>query len=212
GCYSTGKDELTLYVEDTGIGIEKSKQKLIFENFRQVEEGLSRNYEGAGLGLSIVSGIVKQLGGKIQLKSKACGGTVFYVTVPVSVEETGVLPPCPEQDEWEEPVLMNSDVKEIVPIEDDPASIAYLKSVIKSLGYSFNNFTDPARGIEYIRQCKPGLVFMDVRLPGISGLEATRILKSEFPDLPVVIQTACAMKEDQMKAIDSGCDVYLTKP
>ena len=212
GCYSSGKDELTFYVEDTGIGIEKSKQQIIFENFRQVEEGLSRNYEGAGLGLSIVSGIVKQLGGKVKLKSKACGGTVFYITIPVAVEETGVVPPDTEQDDWGEPVQMNSEVNEIVSIEDDPASIAYLKSVTKSLGYSFNNFTDPARGIEYIKQRKPGLVFMDVRLPGISGLEATRILKSEFPDLPIVIQTACAMKEDQVNAMNSGCDAYLTKP
>lgn len=102
--------------------------------------------------------------------------------------------------------------KRIVSFEDDPSSIEYLKSVAALLGYSLVNFDEPPGGIEYLRQNGADLVLMDVRMPVMNGFEATRIIKSEFPDLPVIIQTAYAMKGDMDKAFQAGCDDYLSKP
>lgn len=100
----------------------------------------------------------------------------------------------------------------IVSFEDDPSSIEYLKTVATLLGYSLINFDEPPSGIEYLRKNGADLVLMDVRMPVMNGFEATRIIKSEFPNLPVIIQTAYAMKGDMEKAFQAGCDDYLAKP
>jgi CheY-like chemotaxis protein len=102
--------------------------------------------------------------------------------------------------------------KRIVSFEDDSSSIEYLKSVAALLGYSLVNFDEPPGGIEYLRQNGADLVLMDVRMPVMNGFEATRIIKSEFPNLPVIIQTAYAMTGDMEKAFQAGCDDYLSKP
>ncbi|MCA1760381.1 MAG: response regulator [Bacteroidales bacterium] len=102
--------------------------------------------------------------------------------------------------------------KRIVSFEDDPSSIEYLKSVATLLGYSLVNFNEPPGGIEYLRENGADLVLMDVRMPLMNGFEATRIIKTEFPNLPVIIQTAYAMKGDMEKAFQAGCDDYLAKP
>ncbi|MBW6533928.1 MAG: response regulator [Mariniphaga sp.] len=102
--------------------------------------------------------------------------------------------------------------KRIVSFEDDPSSIEYLKTVATLLGYSLINFDEPPAGIEYLRKNGADLVLMDVRMPEMNGFDATRIIKSEFSNLPVIIQTAYAMKGDMEKAFQAGCDDYLAKP
>ena len=212
GCYYSENGHLNLFVEDSGIGIEKTNHRLIFENFRQVEEGLSRNYEGAGLGLPIVSGIVNQLGGTIKVDSEHGRGSGFYISFPAATEAAGKnnrqISTGFSQVSYQDEVQG----KHIVSMEDDPASIEYLKNVAQLLGCNLVNFVNPVHGIEHVRRNRADLILMDVRMPGMSGFEATRIIKSEFPNLPVIIQTAYAMKEDREKAMDSGCDEYLAKP
>ena len=211
GLSASDKDELVLFVKDTGIGIEEEKTKIVFNTFRQAHEGLSRKYEGTGLGLSIVSGIVKQLGGNVWVESAPGQGAAFYVSVPRKTRTSQFVQQSeqrPKEDRWERRLA----VKRIVSFEDDPASIQYLKSVVNLLGYELINFDLPETGIEYLRKHSADLVLMDVRLPQMTGLEATRIIKSDIPGLPVIIQTAYAMKGDREKAFEAGCDDYLTKP
>jgi PAS domain S-box-containing protein len=205
--------ELNLYVQDSGIGIEGSKLELIFENFRQVEEGFTRQYEGAGLGLPIVSGIVKRLRGKIRVESKPQQGSTFYITVPGYKDQdvAFTVPVIPGRSQKEPLEKINSG-KLIVSFEDDRASIEYMKSVADLLGCRIINFENPLKGIEYLRRHKADLIFMDIRLPEMSGFEATQLIKQEFPNLPVIIQTAYTMKDDREKAFMAGCDDYLTKP
>jgi CheY-like chemotaxis protein len=210
GCLKSYEKEMVLFVEDSGIGIEEGKIDVIFESFRQAQEGFSRQYEGTGLGLAIVSGIVELLEGRVWVKSEKGVGSCFYVAVPRKLEEkTGDKKNREKQTEKNE--TLNREAK-IVSFEDDPSSIEYLKSVASLLGYKLVNFDHPHRGIEYLRENGADLVLMDVRLPEMNGFDATRIIKSEFPDLPVIIQTAYAMKGDMEKAFQAGCDDYLTKP
>lgn len=103
-------------------------------------------------------------------------------------------------------------IKSIVSFEDDLASIEYLKIVADMLGYKLVNFTHAKDGLEYLKYNSVDLVLMDVQLPEMDGYEATRIIKAEYPELPVIIQTAFAMRGDEEKALQSGCDGYLTKP
>jgi PAS domain S-box-containing protein len=210
GCLKSFEKEMVLFVEDSGIGIEERKINVIFESFRQAQEGFSRQYEGTGLGLAIVSGIVERLEGRVWVKSEKGVGSCFYVAVPRKMEEKiGDKKNMEKQTEKNE--TLNREAK-IVSFEDDPSSIEYLKSVASLLGYSLVNFDHPHRGIEYLRENGADLVLMDVRLPEMNGFDATRIIKSEFPKLPVIIQTAYAMKGDMEKAFQAGCDDYLTKP
>ncbi len=208
GCFYSEKGELTLFVEDSGIGIEADKQSIIFENFRQAEEGFTRQYEGAGLGLPIVAGLVKSLGGKIEVKSNPKSGSAFYITLPDGLSKNE------GKRKTNDNTVKGIKIPEklIVSFEDDPASAEYLKSVAKLMGCKLMNFENPVTGIEYLRNNKADLILMDVRLPLMTGFQATQIIKSEFPNLPVIIQTAYALKEDREKAFNAGCDDYLAKP
>lgn len=210
GCRKSTDDEMILFVEDSGIGIDKEKTNIIFESFRQVQEGFSRQYEGTGLGLAIVSGIVKQMEGKVWVNSEPGVGSTFFVSIPRKMAKNTQKKII--GGKMAENIEVINEKKRIVSFEDDPSSIEYLKSVASLLGCSLVNFDYPPHGIEYIREKGADLVLMDVRMPVMSGFEATRIIKSEFPKLPVIIQTAYAMKGDREKAFQAGCDDYLSKP
>lgn len=210
GCLKSFEEEMVLFIEDSGIGIEEEKTNIIFESFRQAQEGFSRQYEGTGLGLAIVSGIVERLEGRVWVKSEKGVGSCFYVAIPRKMkdqtEDKKTMKKQPENSK-----ALNRKTR-IVSFEDDPSSIEYLKSVASLLGYDLVNFDHPKRGIDYLRKNGADLVLMDVRLPEMNGFEATRLIKSEFPNLPVIIQTAYAMKGDMEKAFQAGCDDYLAKP
>jgi len=100
----------------------------------------------------------------------------------------------------------------IISIEDNTASAEYLDIAIDMLGFEHKNFSNAKVGIAYIEENNVDLVLMDVQLPEMDGYEATRILKRKFPRLPVIIQTAYAMKGDREKAFEAGCDDYIAKP
>jgi len=102
--------------------------------------------------------------------------------------------------------------KRIVSVEDDKASVEYLKIVMKSLGYELVNFNLAREAINYLKEQEADLVLMDVQLPEMNGFDATREIKAAFPEIPVIIQTAYAMKTDMEKAFQAGCDDYLAKP
>ncbi len=210
GCYDASETEIALYVEDTGIGIEEDKTNLIFEIFRQVEEGNARKYDGSGLGLAITSGIIEKLGGEIVVQSKINKGTTFYVTLP----RNGNLN---KKINGRKKIVTDMNGKEIkfqkiVSFEDDKTSSQYLKIVVNMLGYELTNFDNAIEGIEYLRKNKADLILMDAQLPGMDGYKATQIIKSEMPEIPVIMQSAFAMKRDEEKAIQCGCDDYLSKP
>lgn len=102
--------------------------------------------------------------------------------------------------------------KRVVSIEDNPASAEYLDIAVDMLGFEHKNFKNAKDGILYIEKNGADLVLMDVQLPELDGYEATKILKSKFPKIPIIIQTAYAMKGDKEKAFAAGCDDYIAKP
>lgn len=203
------KGELVLFVKDSGIGIRKSKQAIIFNSFRQAEEGQGRKYEGSGLGLAIVAGIAEKLDGRVRVESEPGRGAEFMLTIP------HVKPGFPEsklQLGMIDPYVKTEHARTIVSFEDDRLSAEFLKTVVESLGYNLVNFDRAEDGIEYIQKNRTDMIFMDVQLPEMSGYEATKIIKSRNPKIPIVIQTAFAMPEDKEKAYGAGCDDYITKP
>lgn len=199
GCCEAGDQMLKLYVKDTGIGIAKEKTKVIFESFRQGEEGDSRKYDGSGLGLAIISGIIEKMGGNIEVQSELNNGSVFYVTLPR--HNTAKPTRINNGDNSFVPRHLNGKkiTKRIVSFEDDNTSSQYLKIIADLIGFELINFDNANKGIEFLRENNADLVLMDVQLPEINGFDATRIIKTEFPEMPVIMQTAYALHEDKKK-------------
>ncbi len=203
---------LKFYVEDTGIGIPKDKQKLIFEIFRQVDDTHSRAYEGTGIGLSIAKKLTELLGGKIWLESEAGKGCTFYFTVPYDEHET-ISQNKETITEKETKINNNSETKTVLIVEDDEASFEYLKLILEQSQISALWVKD---GVEAIKHCQDNpdivVVLMDINMPVMNGYEATKEIKTFRPDLPIIAQTAYAISGDREKSLEAGCDDYISKP
>lgn len=193
-------------VEDTGVGIETCKQKTVFERFTQADSSNTRGYEGSGLGLSIAKGLVELLGGEISLESEKGRRTRVDFSVPVS----NAIKKAKKYR------LTGATVKNdavVLIAEDDAMNRFFVEVILEKAGIQS---VWAENGLDAVALCKSnsniGLVLMDLKMPVLDGLEATRQIKSFKPGLPVIATTAQAMKGDEKLALDAGCDEYLSKP
>ncbi len=207
--YTIRENELEFFVTDTGIGIGKESLESVFDRFVKEEYGPLKVTEGSGLGLSISKGLAEFLGGKIWVESEKGKGSTFFFTIPQSKEnEThhSVLR-TDSQDK-------NKTVKSILIAEDDETNFFYLKALLKHITSA--GIIHASNGREAIDKFKEipdiGLVLMDIKMPVMDGLEATRQIKAIKQDVPVIAVTAYAMAGDENIAFEAGCDGYLTKP
>jgi len=210
GCKIESKNRLLFFVKDTGIGIPANKQKLIFEPFRQAEDLIfTRQFGGVGLGLSIVKGMVGLMKGNIWVESAPNMGATFYLTLPfVSTElNSQKIPDIAEVAE------SNWKGKTILIVEDDDANSTYLNEVLSDFGLNILNAFDGEEALNLFHD-HPDiyLILMDIRLPGINGLNLTKIIKKERPATIVIAQTAYASKEDIDECLMAGCNNYISKP
>ncbi len=201
---------LRFYVKDTGIGIPKDKQEMIFNIFRQVDEKLSRYYEGTGIGLFVVKRYTEILGGKVDLDSDEGRGSVFYVTLPY------LNPKSIQEEEKKESKIHDKTLlsnKTVLIVEDNEVSSMLLKVILNELKI---NCITAKNGDEAVKNCFENpdidLVLMDLKMPGMDGYEATKLIKKKRPDLVVIAQTAHAVQGDREEAINAGCDDYISKP
>lgn len=206
--YKIVKGELHIYVKDTGIGIPKAKQKIIFERFSRDSDGVANNVGGLGLGLAIAIENVELLGGKIELESELGVGSVFTIKLPNATlnEQSEIYPEKIKSDRL--PLVLIA--------EDEEINFLYIETLIKEQ-LKLNCDTLHAKtGIEAVELCKQDsnicIVLMDIKMPEMDGFEATRAIKKMKPELVVIAQTAYSTIEDQHKAMDAGCDDFFSKP
>ena len=204
--YKQINKEILFSVTDTGVGIKDEYKHRIFTRFYQAEHSSARSYEGAGLGLSISHGLVQAMGGKIWFESNEGEGTTFFFSIPVA----GATVYEDEQStgsSWHK----QSDIVMIA--EDDYTSYRLLLTTLKKWNIGVLRAETGVQAVEMVRANKQiKLVLMDIKMPEMDGFEATQIIKSLRPDLPVVIQSAYAFKDDNEKAFAYGCDDFITKP
>ncbi|HKL37765.1 MAG TPA: response regulator [Bacteroidales bacterium] len=201
--------EFHFYVQDTGIGIPQGKQSEVFDSFRQVDEGFSRQHQGSGLGLTLAKHYVEIMGGCIGLHSEEGKGSCFYFRIPRH-PEAGFSPEVPKT--MDEPVPSWDD-RTLLLVEDDPSSQLYLREALDPTGVKVLLSETGGHALQLLEKVEqPDLVLMDVRLPDISGLDVIRKIREAGHHIPIIAQTAHAMDNDRRKCLQAGADDYITKP
>ena len=205
-----GNGYILFFVEDTGIGIPDDKKEYIFDRFSQVNEMETRQYRGAGLGLSISRSLVELLGGSIWVESGIESGSKFYFTIPHHPVNNTENETTNGQYEISYPVL---DGKVIVVAEDLEVNYRLIKAMLNKTG-AVVEWTRTGRETLKTVYENPSveLVLLDLNMPDINGYDTLVQLKEKRKDLPVIIQTAYVMNNEKESCFEAGCDGYITKP
>ncbi len=217
-----GADKLFIDVSDTGQGIPAKSLPHIFEPFYQTDNG---GNIGTGVGLALVSQIVKSLGGVITVDSKEQQGTVFHITLPIRHEHAKAIDMASvkhEMTDYDE----SSDDFEFVPadsasagkpsvliVEDNADVAAYIARCLDS-AYDVSYASDGERGLEIAREKLPDIILSDLMMPKLDGLELCHQIRTDelTCHIPVIIVTAKVTESDKIKGLEAGADAYLTKP
>ena len=210
---------LRFTVVDTGIGIPKSRQQVIFEPFIQADSSTVRNYGGTGLGLTICRRLVEKMGGEMGVTSDPGQGSAFFFTAlfrrlaAPTRRPTGQLPATPTGQEHPMHILL---------VEDDPTSRMLVAGILRRDLHTVEEACEGEPAVTAVRQRDFDVVLMDVQMPGMDGLAATRAIRAlaEDPDpqakqrsqVPIVALTAHAMRGDAERCFEAGMNRYLTKP
>ena len=203
--------ELEFFVKDTGIGIPKDRQEVIFDRFVQADISDKMALQGAGLGLSITKAYVEMLGGKIWVESEEGKGSTFYFTIPYNIKPeykhvTNIIVPSDGE-------LNQIKNLKILIAEDDQTSEMFITRAIKMFS---REVLKVRTGVEAIETCRNNpdidLVLMDIQMPVMDGYSATRQIRQFNKDVVIIAQTAYGLTGDREKAIEAGCNDYIAKP
>ncbi len=202
-------------ISDTGIGIEKAKQRIIFEPFRQVSEGLSRSYEGTGLGLTITKKFIELMGGTIELESEPGKGTTFTVIFPAT-EKTNMNAADllqPKQNKKNNSFNKEDKMYNVLIIEDDEVNKKMVKVFLRDK-FLTEEVSDEESALNLTGSKQFDIILLDINLKGKDGIETLKKIRliPGYKNTPVVAITAYAMVGDREKFLEMGCDYYISKP
>ncbi|RLD83532.1 MAG: hypothetical protein DRJ07_06475 [Bacteroidetes bacterium] len=205
GYLITGKNELQFYVKDTGTGIKSEAKYGIFDRFSQDDSTLERNTKGSGLGLAISKSIINLLNGKIWLDTEAGYGTTVYFTLPTDYQD--------KPKGINRLVIPEFKNKKILIVDDVEPNIVFFESLLSP---TKAKIIIARSGEEAIEKCKNdssiSVVLMDIMMPNTDGYTSTTTIKKQFPDLPIIMQTAFVSEDANKKSIEAGASDFITKP
>lgn len=211
-----GCDCVHFAVTDTGLGIADDKVGEVFGLFTQIEGTFSRRYGGVGLGLAIVKRLVDLLGGSIAVRSELGRGTAVHITLPLNTaaRRSQEAVPTPAAASTPAPARQNA---RILLVEDESINRLTAMRFLKHLGYEAMSAEDGHQALKLLAEENFDAVLMDVQMPGMDGLEATRRIRAstgnEFdPGIPIIAVTAHSMSGDRERFLNAGMDAYLPKP
>ncbi len=209
-------------VVDTGIGIESSDIDKLFQPFTQLDTALNRQYNGTGLGLALVKGIVEMHQGSVQVQSQVGIGSQFIFNLPIPEskrDSNGNI--LAQLLEFSEPVAQSpNSLKDrskswrILLAEDNEANSNSISSYLKAKGYHIILAKNGLEAIDLAKSQLPDLILIDIQMPKMDGLEAIRQIRthSELTSIPIIALTALAMTGDREKCLSAGANDYLAKP
>ena len=201
-----GRDgqDVVLTVSDTGTGI--ADTSTIFQRFTQEDASIARRFGGTGLGLSIIRELCSLMGGDVQVQSTQGQGSVFTVTLPAPV--------CPDITALDAPVAIEDLGRglRVLVADDHPVNQLIARRVLEEQGFAVDLAADGERAVEAARAHRPDAVLMDLHMPGVDGLEATRQLRAEGYRGPIIALSADALAESRDACRDAGMTGFVGKP
>ncbi len=212
-----GKILLQFKVEDSGIGIAEKDQSRIFESYTQAGADTTRKFGGTGLGLPITKQLIELQGGSLQLQSKAGVGSVFYFTLPFDISEKTKTPKATEPlkgSSKEEVIAANG--LTVLLVDDNYINRLLVTHLLQQKGYGIIEAENGKEAIEKLKEEDIDIVLMDISMPDMDGLEATKIIRGMEPayirQTPIIAMTAHAFQEQVQEALAAGMNDYISKP
>ncbi|SMF06713.1 PAS domain-containing protein [Pseudobacteriovorax antillogorgiicola] len=208
---SDERPQIVIEVRDSGIGVPQDKADLIFESYRQADESSTRNHGGAGLGLAICRQIALNLEGSISYRPSQSGGSIFSFVIPIREKR----PQTPKLGNPREANQELSSWNRVLVVEDDINNQKVITSLLESLGMKVECEPSGTHCLDRLQSQEYNLIFMDCQMPGLSGLETTKIIRDTIPKehQPIIVAvTANALPGDRENCLESGMDEYLAKP
>jgi signal transduction histidine kinase/ligand-binding sensor domain-containing protein/ActR/RegA family two-component response regulator len=208
----SGEIELAFEVRDTGIGIPSEKIEMLFKSFSQVDSSTTRKYGGTGLGLAISEKLVLLMGGGITVQSRQGEGTIFTFTIRTRAGVLARSAPVREQRAMSK-AFAGSFPFRILVAEDNVINRQLILHILGNLGYEPDCVENGVGAVEAAARTGYDLILMDVQMPEMDGLEATKVIRRQGLRQPVVIAlTANAMRGDREQCLAAGMDDYICKP
>ncbi len=210
---------LTFEVSDTGIGIPHEVRDRLFKSFSQADSSVTRKYGGTGLGLAICRQLTELMGGEIGVESEEGKGSTFRFTVRLEKHKKNPLIAVPEAGGSKaglKPALLKKDVR-ILLVEDNELNQIIATAILDRLGFSTEIADNGLIAVEALKKNRYHIVFMDIQMPVMGGLEATKIIRDPGSgvldhNIPVIAMTAHAMSDDRDRCLAAGMNGYVTKP
>ena len=212
GIEEKSKINIIIEIEDTGIGIPKDDQEIIFESFKQQYGQSQKKFGGTGLGLSISKKLVEMMGGNISIKSEIGKGSIFKITLDnvfISSTEVSTL-----DEDYIDLKQIRFKKGKILIVDDVKSNCDLLYELLSSVGLDATIVTNGKEALNSVKKYRPDLILMDIRMPVMDGIEATRELKSnpQTKDIPVIALSASSKPIELSQIVKIGFDGYLPKP
>ncbi len=210
--YAAGNEYLRFYVKDTGIGVPEDRRLAIFERFVQADIEDTKALEGAGLGLAISQAYAKMLGGKLWMEPNSPFGSCFILEIPVTEGSLRQMDSSKKAGELTDKTNAVQDAVILI-AEDEETSVMYMNEILKKKYHNKMYVISGREAVETLRQHPEiSLILMDIKMPEMDGYEASRKIREFNKDVVIIAQTAFALQGDREKALEAGCDDYITKP
>ena len=210
--YMIDNDNVVFLIKDTGIGINKENLGRIFEEFRQEIDGHHRPFEGLGIGLTLAKEVVERMGGKIYVKSEKGIGSEFSFSIPYRPAGSTKTRLQTIRDEQTFTPL-NWSSKKCLLVDDSKDVLVYLNRVLVDTGVLIISARSGYEAIEIIKNTPDiDVVLLDMQMPGMNGIEATKEIRKIRGSLPIIAQTAFIFEDDKDVILEAGCDACLIKP
>jgi len=206
---SVEADHLVFVVEDHGIGMTEDEIARVFEPFEQADGSITRVYGGTGLGLAISRHLISLMDGELTVESKHEDGSKFIMSIPLV--KSNIAEGATEEDLLENRFDSSNDV---LVVEDNPMNWLMIDSILQELGVSARMAEDGREGVKAAMEKTPDLLLMDLHMPLMDGLEATRAIRKipRLFDVPIVALSADAFTEKSSECLAAGMNEFLTKP
>ena len=199
-------------VRDTGIGMSEDQQQKVFEPFTQADASTTRRFGGTGLGLAISGRLIELMGGSLSVVSRQGKGSTFSFSIPLVPEQAAAGSHPPEDPKGN---MAAHYPLRILLAEDNRSNQKLLSHVLGHLGYQASVASNGREVLEALRQHPYDVILMDIQMPELDGIQATRMIRSGFPaklQPAIIALTAHASEEDRMHCMEAGMNGYLTKP